>query len=97
MNRNGSVSINDDQGRELERYPIPQGTVISASENSIVPKGAVFVHWDPYTYPILTEVAGTVRYEDLREGVTVRQEVNKILICQALGTKRGKILESSHQ
>ncbi|MFH1655585.1 MAG: DNA-directed RNA polymerase subunit beta' [Candidatus Omnitrophota bacterium] len=78
LNRNGSISINDDQGRELERYLIPQGSFISTAENSVVPKGAVFVHWDPYTSPVLTEVAGLVGYEDLREGVTVREELNTV-------------------
>jgi DNA-directed RNA polymerase subunit beta' len=78
LNRNGSVSINDDQGRELERYPVVQGASISVAENESVPKGAVFVHWDPYTLPILTEVEGLVRYEDLREEITVRQELNTV-------------------
>ena len=78
LNRNGSVSINDEQGRELERYPVPQGSVFSSAEGSTIPKGAVFVHWDPYTSPILTEVAGLIRYEDMREGITVRQEVNTV-------------------
>jgi len=78
LNRNGSISLNDEQGRELERYPVPQGSFISGAEDSVIPKSAVFVHWDPYTSPILTEVAGTVRYEDLREGVTIRGEVNTV-------------------
>jgi len=78
LNRNGSVSLNDEQGREIERYPVPQGAFINIAENSPVPKGAVFIHWDPYTQPILTEVEGLVRYEDLREGVTIRQELNTV-------------------
>jgi DNA-directed RNA polymerase subunit beta' len=78
LNRNGSISINDEQGRELERYPVPQGAIVVGADDSVVPKGAVFVRWDPYTLPILTEVSGAVRYEDLREGVTVRQEVNTV-------------------
>jgi len=78
LNRNGSVSLNDDQGRELERYPVPQGAYIGFAEDVSVSKGSVFVHWDPYTLPILTEVEGIVRYEDLREGVTVRQELNTV-------------------
>ncbi|MFH1769030.1 MAG: DNA-directed RNA polymerase subunit beta', partial [Candidatus Omnitrophota bacterium] len=78
LNRNGSISINDEQGRELERYPVPQGAAIAVAEDSVAPKGAVFVHWDPYTLPILTEVAGSVRFEDLREGLAVREEVNTV-------------------
>jgi DNA-directed RNA polymerase subunit beta' len=78
LNRNGSISINDKQGRELERYPLPQGSLINIADGGEVPKGVAFVHWDPYTSPVLTEVAGQVRYEDLREDVTVREELNPV-------------------
>jgi DNA-directed RNA polymerase subunit beta' len=78
LNRNGAISINDEQGRELERYPVTQGAFISVVENEEVPKGAIFIHWDPYTTPILTEVEGAVNFEDLKEGVTMRQELNNL-------------------
>jgi DNA-directed RNA polymerase subunit beta' len=78
LNRNGSVSINDEQGRELERYPVTQGAYISVTENEEVPKGAIFIHWDPYTTPILTEVNGVVNFEDIKEGSTIRQERNSL-------------------
>ncbi len=76
LNRNGSISINDKMGRELERYTVPQGSVISTPEDGEVTKGQVFVRWDPYTSPILTEVAGIVRFEDIKENVTMREEMN---------------------
>ncbi|MDD5292335.1 MAG: DNA-directed RNA polymerase subunit beta' [Candidatus Omnitrophica bacterium] len=76
LNRNGFISLNDEQGRELERRPIPQGSFISASENDVINKGVIFIRWDPYTSPILTEVGGIVRYEDIKENVTMREEVN---------------------
>ena len=76
LNRNGFVSLNDEQGRELERHPIPQGSFISAREDDVISKGIIFVRWDPYTSPILTEVGGIVRYEDIKENVTMREEVN---------------------
>ncbi len=41
-------------------------------------KGTAFVRWDPYTQPVLTEVGGQVKYEDLREDVTVREELNPV-------------------
>jgi DNA-directed RNA polymerase subunit beta' len=78
LNRNGSVSINDKQGRELERYTVPQGTFINVAEGNEVPKGVAFMRWDPYTSPILTEVAGRVKFEDLKEDATVRQELNPV-------------------
>ena len=78
LNRNGSISVNDAQGRELERYPIPQGAFISIGDGEEVNKGIAFIRWDPYTSPILTEVAGQVKYEDLKEDTTVRQEPNPV-------------------
>jgi len=78
LNRNGSVSINDKQGRELERYTVPQGAFISIAADEEVNKDIAFIHWDPYTQPILTEVSGHVNYEDLREDVTVRRELNPV-------------------
>jgi DNA-directed RNA polymerase subunit beta' len=76
LNRNGALSINDAQGRELEHYTLPQGSVIAVADGGEVQKGVVFVKWDPYTSPILTEVAGVVRYEDIKENVTMREELN---------------------
>jgi len=76
LNRNGSISVNDPQGRELERYAIPQGALINVGEGGPVDKANVFVRWDPYTLPILTEVPGIVRYEDIKENLTTREEVN---------------------
>jgi DNA-directed RNA polymerase subunit beta' len=78
LNRNGSVSINDKQGRELERYPVPQGAFLGIADGDDVAKGIAFVRWDPYTSPVLTEVKGQVKFEDLKENVTVREELNPV-------------------
>ena len=78
LNRNGSISINDKQGRELERYAVPQGAFVSVAADGEVNKDVAFIRWDPYTQPILTEVSGQVKYEDLREDVTVRGELNPV-------------------
>ncbi|MDD5128578.1 MAG: DNA-directed RNA polymerase subunit beta' [Candidatus Omnitrophica bacterium] len=78
LNRNGAISINDVQGRELERYPVPQGAFITILDGEEVKKGVVFVRWDPYTLPVLTEVGGIVRFEDLRENITMRDELNPV-------------------
>ena len=77
LNRNGQVSINNSEGRELEKYPIPQGAHIGTDEGKPVKKGNVFVRWDPYTSPILTEKGGIVKYEDIKDEVTVREEMDE--------------------
>ena len=76
LNRNGQISINDAQGRELERHTVPHGAVIRVEDGKSVDIGAVFVKWDPYTVPILTEVSGKVRFEDIKEGVTMKEELD---------------------
>ncbi|MCU0665795.1 MAG: DNA-directed RNA polymerase subunit beta' [Candidatus Omnitrophica bacterium] len=78
LNRNGSVSINDKQGRELERYPVLQGAFLAFNEGDEIKEGIILVRWDPYTSPILTEVAGKVKYEDIKENVTIREELNPV-------------------
>ena len=76
LNRNGQISINDENGREFERHPVPHGAIILTKEGKEISKGSVFVKWDPYMSPILTEVAGIVRFEDIKEGITMRQELD---------------------
>lgn len=77
LNRNGQISINDTSGRELERYTLPQGALISLADQETLTKDTIFVKWDPYTSPILTEVDGEVRYEDIKEGLTMREEIDE--------------------
>jgi DNA-directed RNA polymerase subunit beta' len=76
LNRNGHISVNDPQGRELDRYPVPHGAVIRVADGKGVDVGTIFVKWDPYTVPILTEVTGKVRFEDIKEGVTMKEELD---------------------
>jgi DNA-directed RNA polymerase subunit beta' len=78
LNRNGAVSINDTDGRELERYLIPQGSFLAFKDGEHVNEGMVFVRWDPYTAPILTEVSGKVKYEDLKDKETMIEEYNPV-------------------
>ncbi|MBI3332519.1 MAG: DNA-directed RNA polymerase subunit beta' [Candidatus Omnitrophica bacterium] len=77
LNRNGQISINDESGRELERYTVPSGSILKHAEGEKVAKDEIFVRWDPYTVPILTESAGKVRHEDLKEGVTIRTDIDQ--------------------
>jgi DNA-directed RNA polymerase subunit beta' len=77
LNKNGSVSIVADDGRELENHVVVIGAVISFKEGSKVKKGETFVQWDPYNVPILSEKAGKVKFHDIIEGVTMKQEMDE--------------------
>jgi DNA-directed RNA polymerase subunit beta' len=75
MNRNGSIAIVDERGREKERYSVVYGAKVKVEENAAVTQGAVLVEWDPYTFSIVTEIGGTVQFKDLQDGVTLHEEV----------------------
>ena len=77
LNKNGSVSILAEDGRELEAHNIVIGSVISVKDGSRVKKGETFVQWDPYNVPILSEKAGRVKFVDIIEGVTMKQETDE--------------------
>jgi len=77
LNKNGSVTILGEDGRELEQHNIVIGSVISVSDGGKVKKGDTFVQWDPYSVPILSEKAGKVKFHDIIEGVTMKQELDE--------------------
>jgi len=76
LNRNGMIAISDEKGIELQRNPIPQGAAILVADNSPVEKEKIFVRWDPYSSPILAEVTGKVKYEDIVNKITIQEEMN---------------------
>jgi DNA-directed RNA polymerase subunit beta' len=78
MNRNGSLVVRDEKGRDRERYPIVYGARLKVKDGQKVEQGQILVEWDPYTFSILTEEAGTVRFKDIVEGVTVHEEVDEV-------------------
>ena len=78
VSRSGELTVLDTHGRERERYKVPYGAVISAKESQEVKAGQVVATWDPHTHPIITEVAGMVKFMDFADGVTVQQEVDDV-------------------
>jgi DNA-directed RNA polymerase subunit beta' len=78
MNRNGSLVVQDAKGRDRERYPIVYGARLKVKQGQHVEQGQVLVEWDPYTFSILTEEAGQIRFKDILEGITVHEEVDEV-------------------
>ncbi|MEJ2744217.1 MAG: DNA-directed RNA polymerase subunit beta' [bacterium] len=86
VNKNGTIRINEiiqdsqgnvREGRELENYTIPVGAVLGVGDGERVKKGEVFIRWDPYSTPILTEKDGLVEFIDIQEGITMRKEADE--------------------
>jgi DNA-directed RNA polymerase subunit beta' len=74
LTRNSQIAILDPKGRELEQYDVPTGAKLSVKEGGEVAKGQVICEWNPHKIPILAEVSGKVRYDDVIEGETMRLE-----------------------
>jgi DNA-directed RNA polymerase subunit beta' len=78
MNRNGEIAIMGKGGRELERYPIIYGATIKVRDGMKVKSGQILGEWDPFTIPILTEVAGTLKFGDVIQGHTMQEKRDKV-------------------
>ena len=77
LNKNGTIAILADDGRELEVHNVVIGSVISIPNGGKVKKGDTLLQWDPYNVPILSEKAGRIKFHDVIEGVTMKQEVDE--------------------
>ncbi|MCC6669719.1 MAG: DNA-directed RNA polymerase subunit beta' [Planctomycetes bacterium] len=74
LKRRGEVVILDAKERELERYQIPLGAILRVNEEQEIGERTVLCSWDPHHNPILAEVGGRVRFEDMIEGKTYKVE-----------------------
>ena len=87
LNRNGELVLEDKKSRELRRQIVPSGAVIQVEDGAEVEARSVLATWDPHVTPILTERSGRVRFEDIVEDVTMREEID------AGGSRRKVIVE----
>jgi len=78
MNRTGSLVVQDAKGRDRERYPVVYGAHLRVSDGKPVDPGDVLIEWDPYTFSIITEKAGVIKFKDIVQGVTVHEEVDEV-------------------
>ncbi|HQR22470.1 MAG TPA: DNA-directed RNA polymerase subunit beta' [Burkholderiaceae bacterium] len=78
ISRSGEVTIVDDNGRERERHKVPYGATLLAADGRQVKAGTQLASWDPLTRPIITEYAGTVKFEHVEEGVTVAKQIDEV-------------------
>jgi len=73
MGRNTALVVLDEDGTERAVHRLPYGTHLRVEDGVKVKRGDRLAEWDPYTRPVLTEIEGTVDFEDLVEGVSVSE------------------------
>src|ERR1700694_4446934 len=71
VSRSGELGVVDEFGRERERYKIPYGATITVNDADVVAAGQSVANWDPHTHPVVTEVAGMIKFSHFVCGITV--------------------------
>ena len=99
MNRNGELAIIDINNREREKYLLVYGAKLIVNQGDPVEKGTLMAEWDPHSTPIITEVSGTVKFEDIEEGLTMQEQFDsvtglshKVIVESKASDKRPKVL-----
>jgi DNA-directed RNA polymerase subunit beta' len=99
MGRNVGIVIEDGKGNERAVHKVTYGTRLFVDEGDKVKRSTKLAEWDPYTRPIMTEVEGTVDYEDIVEGVSVVEAADEAtgitnrVIIDWRGNTRGQSLK----
>ncbi|MFQ5863612.1 MAG: DNA-directed RNA polymerase subunit beta' [bacterium] len=92
IGRNGKVKIVDENNRVIAQYVVPYGAQLMVNKDKMVEQGQVVFQWDPYTTSILSNHNGVVKYKDLRDKVTFREELD-----ETTGLKQRVIIETRNR
>ncbi len=77
LGKSGQISIVDEQGREREKYTLPNGARLFVNDQQEVSKGTRLAEWEPSVEPYVSEVDGTVRFADIIDGKTVQEKMDE--------------------
>jgi len=101
LKRNGEILVVDEKGRELSRDKVPYGAVLKVKDGQTVARRDTLCEWDPHLTPILAEVAGFVRFQDVTDGETVRMEQEggkaKFVVIEHKGEKHPQVVIEDKQ
>ena len=78
VTRSGELVVQDANGSERERYKLPYGAMLTVNDGDDIEAGQLVANWDPHTHPIITEVAGSITFTDLTDGVTVNSQTDDL-------------------
>ena len=66
--------IDENTGITFSTYDVPYGSILYKKDGESVKKGDLICEWDPYNAITIVETSGTVRFDNMLEGVTFREE-----------------------
>ena len=86
VSRNAMCSISDINGRIIEQYKVPYGGTLEVANSTDLESGNKIASWDPYTRPIISETSGKVKFTDIEDGVTVREQLDELTGLSSIET-----------
>ncbi|MEW6685904.1 MAG: DNA-directed RNA polymerase subunit beta' [Candidatus Edwardsbacteria bacterium] len=89
MNRDGEIILSAEKTGVRLRYNVPYGAVVKVADKSKVNQSDIIFEWDPYSTLVLTEVEGTVKFVDMIDDVTIREELD-----ETTGLRQRVLIES---
>lgn len=78
VSRSGTLAVLDEHGRERERYKIPYGAELVLKDGAFAEAGQIVANWDPHSHPVISEVAGYIKFVDLIDGVTMHRQTDEL-------------------
>ena len=78
VSRSGEIAVADEHGRERERYKLPYGALIFVGESDAVEAGQMIAQWDPHTHPIVTEMKGTIEFQDMEDRLSINRQTDEL-------------------
>jgi len=74
--RNGEIIVEDGTGRVVSTYMVPYGSRLMVNNGDMIDDGDTIYTWEPNHTLVVTDVAGTARFENIKEGLTFRFEID---------------------
>jgi len=102
INRHTETVITDNKGKELERHRIPYGAHLLIKDGDKISSGQKLAEWDPYTLPLIAETDGKIRFVDLEEGITMREQSDEVtglssrVVTQQADTRKDALRPQIH-
>lgn len=76
--RNTELRVVDEFGRTKESYKIPYGAHLNKGDGDGVNGGETVANWDPHTMPVISEVAGIIRFSDMADGQSIIRQTDEL-------------------
>jgi DNA-directed RNA polymerase subunit beta' len=92
IGRNGKIEVLDDDNRIISTYNVPYGASLRVEAGKQIKRGEILFDWDPYSSVIIADKSGKVKFEDIHENMTYREELD-----EQTGRKQRVIIESKNK